>query len=184
MAKQNPGIFALEGDWSEDMRAGGSMRPVFEMLSGQDAVEVVHRDVGTTAELQYYASKWNEKRYSHFFLAYLAFHGNPGKLWVGDDHISMEQLADLLGDACRGRVVHFGACSTVRVPAARLAEFKKETGAAAVSGYQRDVDWLESCAFEILLLGALAHYPTSRGAFGYVGRTLPDLAKRLGWHHV
>jgi hypothetical protein len=183
-SKQLPGVFALEGDWQEDLRRGGSMRPVFEVLALQEYLQVVHRDVGTTTELSYYSQKWTQRRYSAFKLVYLAFHGNPGRLWVGDDSVDMDGLAGLVGDACRGRIVHFGSCSTMRVSAERLSAFKKQTGAVAVSGYQRDVDWLESCAFETLLIGALMTYKTRPGAFKYVERTMPDLASRLGWHHV
>ncbi len=113
------------------------MRPVFDLLASQEYLQLVHRDVGTTAELQYYAAKMVHGRYKRFTIVHLAFHGNPGKLWVGDDHVDLEGLANLLGEACRDRVVHFGSCSTMRVSAARLAAFKERTGAVAVSATSR-----------------------------------------------
>ncbi len=160
------------------------MRPAFDLLAGQEYVQVVHRDVGTTTELEYYAKKMTERRYDRFEMVYLAFHGEPGRLWVGEEGISLDRLAELLGDACRGRVVHFGSCSTMRLSPDRLAEFKARTGAVAVSGYTKDIDWLESCAFELMLIGALTHYKTRAAAFKYVERTLPQLAEQLGWHRV
>ncbi len=160
------------------------MRPVFDLLASQEYLQLVHRDVGTTAELQYYAAKMVHGRYKRFTIVHLAFHGNPGKLWVGDDHVDLEGLADLLGEACRDRVVHFGSCSTMRVSAARLAAFKERTGAVAVSGYVKDVGWIESCAFEMLLFSALTNYQSRTAAFKYVDRTVPQLVEQLGWHHA
>lgn len=160
------------------------MQGVFDLLASQDVLQVVRRDVGTPAELQYYAKKMCQGRYKHFKVVHLAFHGRPGHLAVGDEHLELTELAELLGDACKGRVVHFGACSTMRVGPDRLAEFREATGASAVSGYTKDVGWIESCAFEVLLIHALTHYKTPSAAFRYVERTAGDLQKRLGWHRV
>lgn len=183
-AAQRPGVFALEGDWADDLRHGGSMRPVFDLLASQRLLQLVHRDVGTTAELEYYAQKLMHGRYKRFRILHLAFHGNPGKLWVGDDHVDLEQLADLLGEACSDRLVHFGSCSTMRVSPERLAAFKEQTGAVAVSGYLKNVGWIESCAFEMILFDTLTRYKSRIAAFKYVQRTVPELVERLGWHQV
>lgn len=104
------------------------MRPAFDLLAAQEIVQVVHRDVGTTAELAYYAKKWKDRRYGRYTVVYLAFHGEPGKLWVGDEALDMEGLADLVGDACRGRFVHFGSCSTMRMSEERLSAFREAQG--------------------------------------------------------
>ncbi len=183
-SRQHPGVFALEGDWQEDLRRGGTMRPAFDLLAEQEYLQVVHRDVGTTTELEYYARKWTDRRYNRFKVVYLAFHGEPGKLCVGEETLDLERLGEIMGDACRGRVVHFGSCLTMRVCEERLRAFKQRTGAAAVSGYTRTVDWLESCTFEMVMIGALVRYTSRSAAFKYVERTVPDLAERLGWHHV
>lgn len=176
------GIFVVEGDWHPDLRTPGTMRPLLQLLEEQANVQAVHRDVGTTTELKYYASKWSSTKYKDFRMVYLAFHGKPGKLLVGDEQVTLEELAELLGSACRGRVVHFGSCATVRVSRDRLADFKRKTGAVAVSGYEKTVGWLESAAFEAVLIGALSHYSSPRAVINYMDRTVPDLCQHLGWH--
>jgi hypothetical protein len=175
------GILALEGDWTQDLRNRGNVRPFLQLMDEQAEIKSIHRDVGTTAELAHYAQKWQQSRYKSFDLVYLAFHGDPGALWVGDEQITLERLAELLGKSCRGRVVHFGSCSTVRVTEQRLAAFKRQTGAVAVSGYRKPVDWLESCAFEMLLIGALGYYTSRGAAVRYLQKSVPELAARLGW---
>jgi hypothetical protein len=39
-----------------------------------------------------------------------------------------------------------------------VSRFVDKTGAAAVLGYRRDVEWLESAAFEIILLPLIANH--------------------------
>src|SRR5206468_5169200 len=38
----------------------------------------------------------------------------------------------------------------------RLKQLREETGATAICGYRRSVDWYESAGFDIMLLSALA----------------------------
>ena len=52
-------------------------------------------------------------------------------------------------------VVHFGACSTLATDDDEMRKFVRTTGVAALSGYQKDVLWVESLAFELLYLTGL-----------------------------
>ena len=65
---------------------------------------------------------------------------------------------DWLGGQCEGRLVHFSTCYVLRDKKA-VADFLRETGAAAVSGYGTDVGWVESekpgLLSDIMLLNAL-----------------------------
>lgn len=62
-----------------------------------------------------------------------------------------------------------------------VEEFQKRTGAKAVCGYTRDVDWTESAAFDILLLSSLLGGQRIDARFNYVRNAYPDLVKRLGF---
>ena len=63
--------------------------------------------------------------------------------------------SERLDGGCRGRVVHLGSCGTVDVHGRELKKFLGRTGALAVCGFREDVDWLESAAFDMLVLGRL-----------------------------
>lgn len=63
-----------------------------------------------------------------------------------------------------------------------LSPQSASNAASAVSGYLKDVDWIESCAFEMLLFRALINYRLRPAAFKYLERTVPQMVERLGWH--
>lgn len=178
------GVLALEGDWTDHMDENSTTRPLLQLLQEAEYVDVIHRDVATVAELEHYASKWTHKRYDSYRLVYLAFHGTPGALQLSERPIDLEELARRLGKTCGGRIVHFASCSVISVSEQDLAAFKKQTGARTVSGYGTDVDWLESCAFELLLISVLASYSRPRDAVRYVNKHYGELAAKLSWRAV
>ena len=117
-----------------------------------------HYDVGTCEEFDFYLKKWRGTTFNDFPILYLSFHGAPGELHVGegrDKSLSLEDLAERLDGGCRGRVVHLGSCGTVDVHGRELKKFLSRTGALAVCGFRENVNWLESAAFDMLVLGRL-----------------------------
>ena len=56
---------------------------------------------------------------------------------------------------CRNRIVHFASCSTLDVGKDDVGLFLRETGASAVSGYSKEVDWVEAATFDVLYLKQL-----------------------------
>lgn len=65
---------------------------------------------------------------------------------------------------------------------------RKWTGAVAVMGYRETTDWVETAAFEVLLLGALQSLSlTKRGMLALERRVrarAPGLCKQLGFRMV
>jgi hypothetical protein len=178
---QTLGVLALEGDWTDHMAENSTTRPLLQLLEEAEYVRVIHRDVATVGELAHYTAKWADESYADYRLIYLAFHGTPGALALSERSVNLDELADTLGPACRGRIVHFASCSVLNVPDEDLLRFKKQTGAAVVSGYGADVDWLESCAFELLLISSLAMYVRAGHAVRYVRHNYAELANMLKW---
>jgi hypothetical protein len=119
-------------------------------------------------------------RFAGFTVLYLAFHGSPGRFYLDDGEcITLEELGDFMAGKCDGKIVHFGSCATLRADEERLRDFRKQTKAKALTGYRRNVDWLEAAAFESLLMSRLT-------AGGYVGSAIkrvkqmhPDLCRAL-----
>lgn len=155
---KKPGIFCLEGDWEGVLRASSTVKPILKLLAqaGGSAVPFIYRDVGTLEELRYYLTKWRQKGLARYPVLYLALHGEPGHVVVGDwrrrgASVSLDQLAEWVGTVPAGRVIHFGSCETLRTDARNLRRFVARTQATAVSGYREPVDWLRSAAFEVLL---------------------------------
>ena len=156
---QKKGIFCLETHWW-GVKGKTTIEPMLrllETLAGCNA-PYRHYDVGTREEFDFYLKKWRGTTFNDFPILYLSFHGAPGELHVGegrDKSLSLEDLAERLDGGCRGRVVHLGSCGTVDVHGRELKKFLSRTGALAVCGFRENVNWLESTAFDMLVLGRL-----------------------------
>jgi hypothetical protein len=83
-------------------------------------------------------------------------------------------------EPAKARSFYFGSCLTLKGDVGRLQEFVRATGARAVVGYRKDVDWLESAAFEVLLLDRLAVGQRSDALFNRLVKEHGLFAKSLG----
>ncbi len=156
------------------------MRPILELLDQLGVAPFIHRDVATTDELRYYADKWGQKRYDRYGVLYLGMHGHEGSVFLGRDDVTLDELQEMLTGACKGKVVYFGSCLTLKADGRRLQEFARATGARAVVGYRRAVPWLESAAFEVLLLDRLCMGLRSDAIFNRLAKDHGPFAKALG----
>ena len=187
---QRKGIFCLEGHW-RSVKDKTSLEPVLRLLetmSGYNA-SYRHYDVGTREELDFYLKKWCGASFRDFPILYLSFHGSQGEILVGegrDNSLSLEDLAERLDGGCKGRVVHLGSCGTVGVHGSRLKKFLRRTGALAVCGvcgYTNQVNWLESAAFDVLVLGRLQNASFQRtSSLRLFDEELKKTASRLYKH--
>lgn len=50
-------------------------------------------------------------------------------------------------------------CSTLNMDEERVKEFKRLTKARMITGYRKDVDFIESFVFELWLLNVIANHP-------------------------
>lgn len=160
------GILCLETYWSEDVADRRSVAGLLKLL--EDNVEDLladHRHVVDRRDLSaYIEGAWRWDRYD---VLYIAAHGSEGRIWDEDDNpISVRWLASELAGMCRGRVVFLAGCSTANLGEKARGAFLDETGAAALVGYEKDVDWLEAAQMDLLTLASLADQaPDSRGVW-------------------
>ncbi|GAB2538644.1 DUF6642 family protein [Brachybacterium huguangmaarense] len=175
-----PGIFCLEGEWSEDLQHRLSVRPLLELLEQLGIAQSIHRDVATTGDFSYYLEQWKDPRYEKFRVLYLAMHGDAEGLWLGKDGPTLDELGEELAGKCAGCVVYFGSCLTMKAADDELKRFAKRTGARAVIGYRREVDWAQVASFELLLLQELVTKVRSDAIYNSLVATHPVLTKRFG----
>jgi hypothetical protein len=156
------GVFCLEGDWWYNLKKPSSVEPILHLLRQWDPffVPFIHRNVVTGSALEYYLDKWTRQSYARYPVLYLAFHGDPGSISVGDKRrkgsiITLDLLGELLENKCKGRIIFFAACATLDIHGNRLNHFLRRTGALAVCGYRSYVEWLRATAFELLVFAAI-----------------------------
>lgn len=152
------GVFCVEGQWHRDLNARGSVLPTLELLERLGRIRFIHKDVATRGELDYYLDRWLLRQYADYHVGFFAMHGEPTKLYVTDrESVDLKDVAARMAGRCEGKRLYFGSCSVLRASDAKLLEFLAETGAAMICGYTRDVDWVESAAFETVLLDVLVN---------------------------
>lgn len=150
------GVFCLEGQWHRDLRERSSVLPTLDLLERVKGTRYIHKDVATTDEFAYFVERWLQKQYDAFNVGFFAMHGAARELYLTDRvSVSLDEVADLISGRCAGRMLYFGSCSVMRASDATLAAFADATGADLVCGYTREIDWLESAAFETVLLDVL-----------------------------
>ncbi|MCY3818385.1 MAG: hypothetical protein OXH52_03335 [Gammaproteobacteria bacterium] len=131
-----------------------------DILNSACHAPYLYRQAATTAEFHVCLEEWID--HSEYPILYLSFHGSEqGKLWFrtidgGADLVNHEVISDRLFERCENRVVHFGACGVLQEM--DVNQFLKDTGASAVGGYRVDVDWMQSAAFDLLLLEWFQYY--------------------------
>lgn len=196
------GIFCIE-NWSGNLASKGTVAPLLQFLEASGAARVIHQRVETPRELGHYLSRFAEL--SSYAVGYLALHGDRGRVYVGSTPIKLATLAawsridgpapsldpktgaptDWVLDLT-GKVLYLGSCASLSVSPARLCQLREESGAIAICGYTRSVDWFDAGAFDVLLLSALAGATDStpntvRKALTRLGRRSGDLLETLGF---
>ncbi len=166
MASAN-GVFCIEADWF-GLAHPMSMKPVLDLLAGSDArIPFVLRDAATRAEIEFYLRRWLQARYRRYDILWMAIHTRPGELLPGDmrkpeERLGIDALEGLLQGKCRGRILHFSGCRYFKMPPSRVARFLRTTRALCVSGFTREVPWLEATIFEAYWLTLLSYEARTR----------------------
>lgn len=180
MGTRPPAIFCIEGEWSPNLADPRSVRPLLETLKSVGKIDFIHRSAITADAFRAIAGRWSQKQYEKYTVGYFALHGSPGAIHLGRENFSLEELGELLAGKCQGRTLYFGACSTLEVEEARLEAFRRTTGGRVVIGYSAEIDWLESAAFDLLLLEAISHYRRADALESWLRGRHGQFADRLG----
>ncbi|TDB70423.1 DUF6642 family protein [Micromonospora sp. KC723] len=152
------GVFCVEGQWHRDLHERGSVLPTLELLERLGRIRFIHKDAATRDELFYFLDRWLLKQYADYRVGFFAMHGEPSRLCLTDwDSVALADVAERMAGRCEGRRLYFGSCSVLRASDAALRAFLDVTGAALICGFTREVDWVESAAFETVLLDVLAN---------------------------
>ncbi|AXH95971.1 DUF6642 family protein [Ornithinimicrobium avium] len=121
---------------------------------------MIHRDVATRKDFEYYLQTWLGRGYGAYTVGYLAFHGERRTLALpSDEDITLDDLVEMVDVRGDGKILYLGSCSVLagrgRSFEEDLRQFCQATGFRAVVGYAKDVGWIESAAFDFLLLPEL-----------------------------
>ena len=174
------GVFSFEGDWETRLDDKKSVLPLLDTLQRVEGMRFIHRRIGTVPELDHYLKKWLQRGYDHYSIGQFGFHGAPGGIWIGEEWLSLEDLAEKIDGRADRRVVFFDSCKTLKVRDTRIKKFLSDTGAKAVIGYTKDVEWIASAAFELMIFEAFCYRTQMRAVKNMLWTNYPGMVKKLG----
>ncbi|MCC7485136.1 MAG: hypothetical protein IT529_09090 [Burkholderiales bacterium] len=171
-------IACLESLWNSDIENRLSVVPILELVSRINRTRYTYLTCNTREELAYNLGKLGARR--GYRILYLSLHGKPGELVLDGARTDLETLAGMLGTRFSGWVVHFGSCSTINVPRARIGRFMAATKVATVLGYSTDVNWIASAALDLLLFDWFQYYDDTRRLWRDFRRQYAGLIRQTG----
>ena len=183
-------IFCIEGDWEEDLRKKTSILSGLEMLSSISQMDFVYRTCASESELIYrlqdYIKKSKAKSsiYHKYDVLYLATHGLKGNLMF-DKEVNILQFFQQNNHFKRhsfgNKIIHFGSCSTLKMKEEELDELKKYTGAKIISGFNKNINFLESTLFEVLYFNLCNEYERAGNLRNHLFKKYSGFCDDLGF---
>jgi hypothetical protein len=156
-------IYCLEGNWNKNPRSHQSVKPMLVLLRTFANIKYVYYKCDTKDEFYKRLQQFTKGTYKNYSVLYLAFHGKPNRIEVEKQYITLKEIATALEGKLANKIVHFGSCSTLRTSEKNIQNFMTTTNCQFISGYRKDVDYIEACAFELL-------YFESLQKFAFVGK--------------
>jgi hypothetical protein len=172
-------VFCLEGDWSKNLIKQNSIMAALAFLKQNRDIDFIHRHCGTRENLEYYLKQWQLKRYSQYSILYLAFHGKPNEILINKQAINLDELADMMGTECYDRIIHFGSCQTLNTDTRHVKRFLRKTNALAVCGFEKELQFVESSVFDILLIDMFQEYKDVRKVASNLRSDYGSLVRKL-----
>jgi len=172
-------VFCLEGDWNRNLIKQNSIVAALMFLKQNRNINFIHRNCGTRENLAHYLKEWKLKRYRQYSILYLAFHGKPQQILIGKDGISLDELAEMMGDKCQNKIVHLGACQTLNTDKRHIKRFLRKTNALCVCGFSRTIKFVEGSAFDILLIDLFQEFLDVSRVEAHINKYYKTFARKL-----
>ncbi|MDD2402872.1 MAG: hypothetical protein PHD60_11850 [Clostridia bacterium] len=180
-------IFAVESDWEGSAKKQSSILPMLQCINGiYPSIKYIFRTANTKEELRYCLTKFKQLRRKNgdFCAFFYSGHGSTGKIHLGKEILTLSDLAKVANDVEEGlfdgHLVHFDSCSVVRNSDVELKEFINSTGASLVTGFDRDVDFIESLALEMIFIDYISDNKPYT-AYKKIIKNYSELCNRTGF---
>lgn len=144
MSKFLNGIFCLEGFWPTETPSFSAIKPTLKAIQDSSGFRVIHHHPVTLPQLKKYITDWTKPKFHSYNVLCLSFHGGSGKIYVGQEVVTLEDIAELIGDHGNGRMVYFSSCATLYVEQKRIMSFLTKCNLKRVAGYEHYVSISDS----------------------------------------
>lgn len=158
-------IFCIEGDWSHDMRDESSIKTALDFLKHNPGkrtgkINHIHRKCINKEGFKDLLQESCYKKYDRYSILYLASHGKSRKLLIGKKNIVLwEEMMEFLEGKAKNKIIHFGSCETLSgLRKKELVQFLEKTGALAISGYDREIPFIDSTFLDMFYFNICQQY--------------------------
>ena len=151
-------IYCLEGNWNKHPKSRQSIKPILDLLYTFSKVKYIYRKCSTKDEFIKGLQIFTQKRYSKYTVLYIAYHGRKNRICFGNEDITLKEIANVLEGNLNGKIVHFGSCLTLNTTEKNITDFITRTGCSLISGYQKNIEYIDSTAFDLLYFETIQHY--------------------------
>lgn len=157
-ATQEKFIYCLEGNWNKHPKSNQSIKPILDLLYSFSKVKYIYHKCPTKEDFIKGLETFTQKRYSNYTVLYIAYHGCRNRICFGNEYITLKEIANVLEGKLNGKIIHFGSCSTLNTSEKNITDFITRTGCSFISGYKKDVEYINSAAFELGYFDSLQHH--------------------------
>ena len=160
MSNNKKNIFCLEGDWKDNLKHKSSILPALELLELNNGIQSIYKTCGSYGEFEVRLNQIlaDKRKYNSFEIIYLAFHGRKNHIIIGEVDYSLEEIAKTFEGRLDVKMIHFGSCKTLSIDKEQAKYFLEVTGAKAISGYGKNVDFISSTVVDILFFEICQKY--------------------------
>ncbi len=135
---------------------------MLELLRTFSGVKYIYHKCNTKEEFFYRLQQFTKGTYKNYTVLYLAFHGRTNRIIVENQFITLKDIAMALEEKLANKIVHFGSCSTLRTSEKNIRHFVTTTNCQFISGYCKNVNYIDASAFELLYFDLLQKYKSVR----------------------
>lgn len=149
-------ILALESPWDSTKVDSKSVWPFVSEFARATGLRAFHQSFSDKASFQHWVRRFNkDKDVPQGKLLYVAAHGSEGRVSGLRRSINGSTIAKAIAGAKSIRYAHFGSCffGTEQNLTTLLQTAKQLHW---VAGYDKQVEWIDSTLFDIMLWGRIA----------------------------
>lgn len=175
-------IFCLEGDWNENLKQKSSILPALELLKLNANIDSIYKTCGSKTEFYTRLDQIlsNKTKYGKYQIIYLAFHGFHSGIQISpNEEITLEELATQFEGRLEGKILHFGSCSTLKTNEDSIYDFLEKTNALAISGYQKDIDFISSTVVDVLFFELCQNFKLTKAIEDNMEKLYGELCNQL-----
>jgi len=147
-------ILVLESIWDSTTVKSKSVWPFVSEFANVNGINAYHQVFTDKDSFCHWIKLFDKERATKPKLLYIATHGNIARISGLNHEINFNTILSEIRKTKTIQYVHFGTCYIGNPENLKLL-LEKSKKVTMVSGYNKEVDWIDSTLFDIMLWGRI-----------------------------